>query len=118
MTSSYFQGSSDGSSNAEMAPDIAYHFMHLWCIVTDRIKALARKAVGSPSKETAAPVPSLLLFTTCYMSQDTVEPVAYLMTLPLSSRTMCAAQSSFTKLSLKDNCACINAFTVMSRSHL
>lgn len=55
MTSSYFQGSSDGSSNAEMAPDTGCHFMHLWCSVTDRFKALANKPVGSPSKETPAP---------------------------------------------------------------
>ena len=64
MTSSYFQGSSDGSCNAEMAPDMGYHFMHLWYSVTDTIMALARKPVGSPSKQTPAPSPSLLFFTT------------------------------------------------------
>lgn len=77
MTSSYFQGSSDGSSNAEMAPDIGCHFMHLWCSVTDRFKALANKPLGSPSKETPAPSKktpapapssSLLFFMTCYKS--------------------------------------------------
>lgn len=109
MTSSYFQECSDGSSNAEMAPDINYHFMHLWSSATDRIKALARKPVGSASKETPAPAPSLLFFTTCYMSQDAVEPVAYLMALPLSSTTMCAAQSRFMQVLLKDDCICSNA---------
>lgn len=67
--------------SAEMAPDTGCGFVHLWCGVTDRIKALAGKPVGSPSKDTPAPAPSLF-FTTCYISQDTVELVAYLMTLP------------------------------------
>lgn len=71
MTCSYFQGSSDGPNNAKMGPDTGYHFMHLPCSITDRIKALARKPVGSPSKETPAPAPSLLFFMTFYISQDT-----------------------------------------------
>lgn len=113
MTSSYFQGSSDGSSNAEITPDIGYHFMHLWSSATDRIKALARQPVGSPSKETPAPAPSRLFFTTGYMSQDAVEPVAYLMALPLSSTTMSAAQSRFMHVLLKDDCTCIYASTII-----
>lgn len=60
MTSSYFQRCSDGFSNTEVAPDIGYHFIHLWCSVTGKTKALARKSVGSPSKETLTPAPSIL----------------------------------------------------------
>lgn len=70
--------------NGEMAPDTGCVFVHLWCGVTDRIKALAGKPVGSPSKETPAPAPSLS-FTTCYISQDIVELNACLMTLPSST---------------------------------
>lgn len=47
---------------------------------------------------------------TCYMTQDTVELLAYLMASLLSSRTMCAAQSSFTQVLLKDYCTCITCF--------
>lgn len=57
--------------NGEMAPDTGCVSVHLWCGVTDRIKALAGKTVRSPSKETPAPAPSLF-FTTCCISQDTL----------------------------------------------
>ena len=50
---------------------------------------------------------------TCYMSQDTVEPVAYLMASLLSSRKMGAAQSRFIQVLLKDDCTCINASIVI-----
>lgn len=42
---------------AEMPPDTGCGSVHLWCAETDRIKALAGKPVGSPSKETPAPAP-------------------------------------------------------------
>lgn len=109
MTSSYFQRCSDGFGNTEVAPDIGYHFIRLWCSVTGKTKALARKSVGSPSKETLTPAPSHLFFTACYMNQDTVEPITYLIALPLSS----AAQNKFAQVLLKDECTYRNSFTVV-----
>lgn len=109
MTSSYFQGCSDGCTNVTITPDIGYHFMHLWCSITEKIKALAKKSVWCPSKET--PAPFLLFFTACHMNEDTVELLSYLMTLPLSSGTVSAAQSKFTQILLKDKY--INSFTVI-----
>lgn len=95
MTSSHFRGcSGDGCTNAEIAPDIGYHFIYLWCSITDKIKALTKKSLWSPSRET--PAPFLLFFAACHMNEDTVELISYLMTLPLSSGTVNAAQSKFT----------------------
>lgn len=45
------------------------------------------------------------------MNEDTVELLSYLMTLPLSSGTVSAAQSKFTQILLKDKY--INSFTVI-----
>lgn len=47
------------------------------------------------------------------MNEDTVELVSYLMTLPLSSGTVSAAQSKFTQVLLKDKYTCINSFSVI-----
>lgn len=43
------------------------------------------------------------------MNQDTVEPITYLMALPLSS----AAQNKFAQVLLKDECTYRNSFTVV-----